>query len=535
MTQRLARSAGLIGIATLSSRVLGLVRDQAQAFFFGTSWQADAFVVATRIPGLLRELFAEGAMSAAFVPTLTRKIAREGTESAWRLGSQVVNGLLLVTGVLVVLAMIFAEPLTRTYAEEFAKIPGKLELTIVLTRINMPFLMLIAVAAACMGMLNAQRRFFIPATSPAMFNLVFIAATVIFVPLFTAMNIQPVMALSIGMLLGGAAQIAVQWPALRREGYRHRWILNTRDPALHEVLILMGPGTIGVAAAQVNLLVNTWLATEVDGAATALRFAFQLMYLPIGIFGVSVATATIPDLARHASDGAHAAMTTTVSWAIRLMLVLSVPAVVGLIVLAGPIIELIFQYGRFTDASTLMTAGALAFYAPGILGYSIVKIASPSFYSLQDARTPVTVSLLTIAVNLALNLWLNSVMGFRGLALGTAISANLNAALLLWLLSRRIGGTDAARIGRTLLKISIASAVMGAAAFYTEGWLRGVLPQAPGDWITLVLVRIARVGGSIAVALAVLAAAAHLLRLEEFRAAMGRVLGRIRTDRSARR
>jgi putative peptidoglycan lipid II flippase len=522
MTERLTKSAGMIGLATLASRVLGLIRDQVQAYFFGTTWMADAFVVATRIPGLLRELFAEGAMSAAFVPTLTRTLTRDGRDAAWRLGSQVVNALLIVTGALVLLAIVFADPLTRLYAENFADVPGKLELTIALTRINMPFLVLIAVAAAFMGMLNALRRFFIPATSPAMFNVVFILATLIFVPIFTLAGWPPVMALSVGMLGGGLAQIVVQWPALRQEGYRHRWILNPRDPVLREVLVLMGPGTLGVAAAQINLLVNTWLATSVDGAATALRFAFQLMYLPIGIFGVSVATAAIPDLARHAANGAHASMTTTVSWAIRLMLVLSLPAIVGLIVLAGPIIELVFERGLFDSASTLMTASALACYAPGILGYSIVKIASPSFYSLREARTPVIVSLITIAVNLALNLWLNSVMSYRGLALGTAIAANVNAALLLVLLSRRIGGIEFGRLARTAWKTAVASAVMGVAAYASQQWLQGLLPEPT------LLHRLVRVVGAIGIALGVLAACAHLLRLEEFGVAMTRVLGRLR-------
>ena len=523
MKERLARSALLIGTATLASRVLGLVRDQAQAIYFGTQWQADAFVVATRIPGLLRDLFAEGAMSAAFVPTLTRTLTRDGKEAAWRLGSQVINGLLVVTGILVLLGIVFADPITRLVAaDEFVQRPGRLDLTTALTRVNMPFLMLIAVAAAFMGMLNALRKFFIPATSPAMFNVVFIVATVIFVPLFSAMGLEPIMALSVGMLGGGIAQIAVQWPALRREGYRHRWILNPKDPVLREVLVLMGPGTLGVAAAQVNLLVNTWLATSVEGAPAALRFAFQLMYLPIGIFGVSVATATIPDLARQATEGAHATMTTTVSWAIRLMIVLSVPAIVGLIVLASPIVELVFQYGAFNATSTAMTAGALIFYAPGILGYSVVKIVSPSFYSLGEARTPVLVSVATIAVNLALNLWLNAVYGFTGLALGTAISANVNAGLLLYLLSRRLGGGDFPRILTTLLKTCVAAAVMGVAAYFTEAWLLAQFAE-PQVWH-----RLLRVGGAIGVALAVLAATAHLLRLEEFGAAMSRVLGRLR-------
>jgi len=522
MSGRLARSAGLIGLATFASRILGLVRDQATAHFFGTSWQADAFVVATRIPTLLRDLFAEGAMSAAFVPTLTRTLEREGRMSAWRLGSQVVNGLLLVTGVLVILGMLFADWLTSSYAAKFAEIPGKLELTIQLTRINMPFLMLIALAAACMGMLNALRRFAIPAVAPATYNVVFIIAILTLYHAFTSLGWEPVTALSVGMLGGGLAQLLIQIPALRAEGYRHQWILNPRDPILREVLVLMGPGTLGVAAAQVNLLVNTWLATPVDGAATALRYAFQLMYLPIGIFGVSVATAAIPELARQAASSSFEDMRRTVSWGIRLMLVLSIPAIVGLMVLARPIVEMIFEHGKFDAASTTMTAGALMFYASGILGYSIVKIVSPGFYSLREARTPVIVSVVTIAINLVLNLWLNSIYSFRGLALGTAIAANVNAIVLMVLLARRIGGGDFARIGRTFLKISIASAAMGAAAYYTEAWLHGVFRE-PQFWFRLI-----RVGGAIGVALGVLAASAHLLRLEEFSAAMARVMGRFR-------
>jgi putative peptidoglycan lipid II flippase len=282
----------------------------------------------------------------------------------------------------------------------------------------------------------------------------------------------------------------------------------------------MGPGTLGVAAAQINLFVNTWLATDVDGAATALRYAFQLIYLPIGIFGVSVATAAIPELARQAADGALAEMTKTVSWGIRLMLVLSIPAIVGLIVLASPIVELIFQHGAFDATSTWMTAGALALYAPGILGYSLVKIVSPSFYSLREARTPVVVSVVTIVLNLGLNLWLNSIYGFKGLALGTAIAANANAGLLLYLLSKRLGGVDFPRILVTFAKTCVAAAVMGVAAYYAEVWLHGIFGQPA------FLHRLIRVGGAIGIALTVLVASAHLLRLEEFSTAMARLLRR---------
>jgi putative peptidoglycan lipid II flippase len=522
MTERLARSAGLIGLATLSSRVLGLIRDVAVAVLFATGMAADAYAVATRFPMLLRDLFAEGAMSAAFVPTFTRYLQREGREAAWRLGSQVVNALLVVTGVLVVAGILFAGPLTELFAGQFdEQAPGKLALTTRLTRVTMPFLLLIAVAAAFMGMLNALKRFFIPASSPALFNVVFILAIAALVPVFSRTGIEPALALAIAMLLGGIVQVAVQWPPLRREGYRHRWVLNPSDPGLRQILFLMGPGSIGVAAAQINLLVNTWLATYDEGAPSALGYAFRLMYMPIGIFGVSVATAAVPDLARYASEGALDRMRTTLSWGLRLMLMLSVPATAGLIVLAGPIVELIFQYGEFGPDSTLMVAGALAFYAPGIVGYSIVKIASPSFYALQDSRTPMVVSLITIGSNLALNLWLHHLMGFTGLALGTGIAANINAGLLLWLLGRRIGGIETRRVLWSLVKITVASIAMAVAAYEVEWWLRELLPGgAP-------LLRAVRVGAAIAGAIGVLAGCAWILRIEEFRQASGRILARL--------
>jgi putative peptidoglycan lipid II flippase len=519
--RRLARSAGLIGLATLASRVLGLVREVVQGFYFATSNAADAFGVATRIPSLLRDLFAEGAMSAAFVPTLSRFHQTAGREAAWRLSSQVINALIVVTGIVVVVSSVFAVPLVGLYAEGFGRYEGKLALTVALARISMPFLTLVAIAAACMGMLNSLRRFFIPAASPALFNLVFILATVVLVPTLASYGTEPVLALSVAMLLGGVAQIAVQWPALRREGYRHEWRLDPRDPGLRAVLFLMGPGTIGVAAAQINLLVNTSLATEEQGAVSALGYAFRLMYMPIGIFGVSVATAAIPDLARQAAGHAYNEMRATLSSGVRLMLMLSVPSAVGLMVLTRPIVELIFDYGAWGTADTDKVAGALLFYAPGVVGYSIVKIAGPSFYSLQDARTPVIVSLVTVASNLGLNLWLNSLMGFRGLALGTALSANVNAGLLLLLLSRRLGGVDGTRLSWSFGKILAASASMGVAAYLAEVSLTWLFSgDAFGD-------RLVRVGGSIATGVAALALAAWVLRIEEFRQAVTRVTGRM--------
>lgn len=521
MTSRLARSAGLISVATLASRLLGVARETVLAAMFGSSAQMDAFNVAFRVPNLLRDLFAEGAMTAAFVPTFTRTLTQKGREEAWRLGSLVINALVLVTGALAVLGIILAEPITRMLAPEFAAVPGKLELTAQLTRVMLPFLPLIAVAAAAMGMLNAFNRFFIPSLSPAMFNVGTIACAFGLAPLMPRYGYEPIMAIAIGTLVGGIGQILLQWPVLRREGFRYRPILSFRNSQLREVFRLMIPGIVGVGAVQINVVVNTYLASgEQPGSVSWLGYAFRLMYLPIGLFGVSIAIASLPDISRHAVAEDLAAIRRTVSRGLRMMLVLNVPATVGLIALAEPIVSLLYERKQFGPADTLATAAALAFYAPGLLGYSAVKIASPTFYSLRDSRTPVIVSVLSVGVNLVLNLALVRVLSFRGLALGTALAALFNAGTLLLLLRRRLGGLEARPIVLAAFKIGLASILMAAAARGVWTWLNVALPGG-GE-----LLRMTRVVAAIAVGLVVLAGSAKLLRVEEFDEALRRLLRR---------
>jgi putative peptidoglycan lipid II flippase len=496
----------------MTSRILGVVREQVLAAYFGAGNAMDAYNVAFRIPNLVRDLFAEGAMSAAFVPNFTRKLTTDGKEAAWRLGNHVINALLVITAVLVVLGILFAEPLVTAFAGEYRAVPGKLELTVLLTRIMLPFLTFVAVAAAVMGMLNSLRHFFIPALSPAMFNVATIICAVTLVPLMPRLGLPAITAIAIGTLVGGIAQLALQWPLLRREGFSYRPTLSWRDEGLQRVLVLMGPGTIGVAATQVNVFVNTVLATtEGTGAVSWLNFAFRLMYLPIGLFGVSIATATLPAVSRHAAAGDTTAVRTTIADGMSLMLMLNVPATVGLLVLASPIVRVIFERGAFTPADTAATAAALQFYALGLLGYSVVRIVSPTFYALGQNRTPVMVSVATVLFNAGLNIMLVRAMGYRGLALGTSIAALFNATLLLVLLRRRLAGLDGGRVVVSMLKIVIASGLMGAAAFGVETWLLAVLP---GNALVLQIVRL---GAAIGAALAVLAAAAYLLRIKEFR------------------
>ncbi len=245
VSRSLARSAGVIGATTLTSRVLGLVREQVMAYFFGASNAVDAFNVAFRIPNLVRDLFAEGAMSAAFVPTFTRTVARDGRDAAWRLGHSVVTAVLIATAIVVVLGIVFADPLVRLLAGDYALVPGKIELTVLLTRTMMPFLMLVATAAVAMGMLNSLDRFFVPALAPAVFNVCSIVTTLALLPVLERLGIPMILAMAIGVLVGGVGQVAIQWPVLRREGYRYRPMLDLKARGLREVLLLMGPGTLG--------------------------------------------------------------------------------------------------------------------------------------------------------------------------------------------------------------------------------------------------------------------------------------------------
>ncbi|MGE0041288.1 MAG: murein biosynthesis integral membrane protein MurJ [Vicinamibacterales bacterium] len=524
---RLARSAGVFGLATMASRVLGLVRDQVLAYYFGAGDANDAFRVAFRVPNLVRDLFAEGAMSAAFIPTFTRCLTQEGKPRAWALANSVINALALVTAVLVLLGVVFAEPLVRLYAADFAAVPGKLELTVFLARIMLPFLTLVAVAAACMGMLNSLGYFFIPALSPAMFNVATVVMAVALIPFAPRLGIDPIVIIALSTLVGGAGQLALQWPPLAREGFRYRPRLDFADKGLHRVLLLMGPGTFGLAATQINVFVNTMLATgEGTGAVSWLDYAFRLMYLPIGLFGVSIATAATPAVARLVATDDRPGVRRTVASSIGLMLALNVPSTLGLIVLGGPIIGLIFQHGSFGPEDTAATAAALQFYALGLVGYSIVRIVTPTFYALHRSRIPVAASAMAVVLNVVLNVTLVRVMGYRGLALGTSITALVNAAVQLALLRRELGGVEGAKIVASFARILAAALPMAVTAWGVEQWLHTVLPGSG------VAVQAVRVGLAIAAAIGVLTGAAHVFGVRELAEARALVLGRLRRMRS---
>jgi len=517
--EQLVRAAGVIGIATMTSRILGLVRDQVLAYFFGAGDAMDAFRIASRLPSVLRDLFAEGALSAALVPTFSRSLASGDRAAAWRLASNVINVLLLIAGAIVVAGIAFAEPLVELYASGFGDVPGKIALTIRLTRLMFPFLAMVTTAAVMMAMLNALHRFFVPALSPAMFNVATILCAVLAVPLGPPLGIEPITAIAAGTLIGGLAQILLQWPVLRREGFRYQAVLDLHDPWLREIGRLMVPGVAGLAAVQINLFVNSWLASGLGtGAVSWLDYAFRLMYMPIGLFGISIATASLPTISGHAANRNDPGLRQAVSSGLRMMLMLNVPATLGLLVLATPIVRLIFERGRFTSADTAATAAALVCYTPGLMGYSAVKLISPSFYALGNSRVPVIASAVSIVFNITLNLVLVRSLGHRGLALGTAAGALLNAGVLLVMLRMRLGGLDGRRLLTAAVKISLASIAMALAAYYAEQALH--VPFA-GDALRAQAVRVL---GAIVIGIGVLAAFAHLLRIEEFAQMRRRVL-----------
>jgi putative peptidoglycan lipid II flippase len=520
---RLARSAGVFGLATITSRVLGLVREQVMAYYFGAQDAADAFRVASRLPNLVRDLFAEGAMSAAFIPTFTRQLTLHGRERSWRLANSVINALLIVTGVIVVLGIIFAAPLVRLYAPDFSDVPGKMELTIYLARIVFPFLTMVAVAAVLMGMLNSLGHFFVPALSPAMFNVAGILIALTLIPFAPALGVQPITIIAIGTLVGGLGQLAIQWPPLRQEGFRYQPVLDVKDEGLRRALLLMGPGTLGMAATQINVFVNTQLATgQGTGAVSWLDYSFRLMYLPIGLFGVSIATAATPAISRMVAERDFVRIRSTLANALGLMLFLNLPATVGLIVLARPIVAVIFERGQFTAADTIATAAALQLYAIGLVGYSIVRIISPTFYALGRSRVPVIVSAGSVIVNIVLNVTLVREFGYRGLALGTSITAILNASLQLFLLRREIQSLNGSRIAASFARVVVASAVMGAVTWGAHSTMVDVLPGAT------LLAQVSRLLVTIGISLVTLVAMAQLLRIQEYGEARDLVVGRLK-------
>jgi len=524
-----ARNAGVISLAVTASRVLGLVRDQVFAVLFGAGLQYDAFLTAFRIPNLLRDLFAEGALSAAFVTTFTQVQQSKGAEEAFRLSNRVATALVLVLSLTCVLGWIFAPSIVYWLAPGFYDVPGKAELTVHLTRIMMPFLLLIALAAKAMGILNARNKFAIPAIAPVFFNLgsivggLFLGFTV-----GPSLGLSPIAGMAFGTLVGGFLQFAVQWPSLRRAGFRYRPMFDLNDPGVRQIMRLMGPAIIGTAAVQINVFVNTNFASEIVDPATGavlngpvswLSYAFRFMQFPIGVFGVAIATAALPPLSRSTSNPDYVEFRQTLAHSLALVFLLCIPSAVGLAVLGRPIVALVFEHGKFTSLDTVQTANALAAYSLGLAGYAAVKVLSPAFYALNDARTPMLISIGSIVVNFVMNSLLVGPFGHVGLAFSTSTVALVNFLLLAVFMRRRLGRLGGRRLATTVLRVAVASCAMAVGAWFASELL---------SWLPLrgLGLHLLQVIAALALAAVIFYAGCRLLGVEELDDAVNALGGR---------
>jgi putative peptidoglycan lipid II flippase len=481
-------ATGIIAAGTFLSRILGLVREQVFAYFFGAGAATDAFQIAFRIPNLLRDLFAEGAMSSALVPTYTKVRKAEGEARGWDLVSNVITTLFLVLTVVALLGVLLADPLVSLFAPAYKETPGKHEMTVAMTQMLWPFLPLVVLAAVWMGILNARERYATPALAPSVFNLASIAAAFTICPLLAHYaGWPPIYGMAIGAVLGGLGQWLVQVPALRREGFRYRFRLQPKDPALRKMVLLMGAGTFGLAATQINILVNSILASgQGDGAVSWLNFAFRLMQFPIGVFGVAISTANLTKVARESADGDYTAVSKSVGDALRMVMVLTVPSALGLGILGMPIISVIYERGEFSAQDTYATSMALAGYSLGLVAYSAIKVLVPVLYSLGKAKLAIWSSGFSVLLNVGLCLALVGRFGFVGLAFATSLAAILNSLILLFLLQRQLKQIDFKNLGRCLVGTVGASLFMAIIVYVLQGFV-GIVPFRPipltGAWV----------------------------------------------------
>lgn len=480
----MAGAALLLSLATLLSRVLGLLREQVFAALLGAGFFGDAFTIAFRLPNLLRDLFAEGALSAAFQPAFQAARKSEGFAAAQKLANLVATCLFVVVSLVVLLGVIFAPEMVAQWADGFALIPGKAELTVLLTRIMMPFLLLVSLAALAMGMLNAEGRFTPPALAPALFNLATVVTGLGLWLFGIGRSRGAATAWAVATLCGGALQLGLQLVPLYRSGYRFRPVIDFRDRRLHGVLKAMAPATIGLMATQVNIYISSRFASAEEGAASWLYYAFRLMQLPIGMFGVAVGTVALQRAADTASEAdlktALDGVRETLRRGLRLVAFYSLPTAVAFFVLAEPIIGVIYQRGAFKAADTQATAVALKYYCLGLLFYAAVKVVVPVYYALKLARVAVLATIATVLASLLFNITLHPHYGYRALALSTSVGAAVNLLVLLLEFRRRYGGLFPPAVMLALLRMAVASAVMGLVLWTLAPLILGPAAHAAG-------------------------------------------------------
>jgi putative peptidoglycan lipid II flippase len=470
---KVAKAAGIVGTATLASRIMGYIRDMVMSWAFGTGLAADAFYVAYRIPNLLRELLAEGSMSAAFIPVFTETLTKESRGSAHHLANVVFARLLVILVVLSGLGIIFAPYVVNVVAWGWAYKAehDKYILGVLLTRTMFPYLLFIGLAALAMGMLNSLRQFLTPALSPVMLNIMVISAVLI----STHFMSEPILGVAVGVVLGGICQFLIQVPALQRQGMMIRPQFKPTHPGVRKIGMLAVPVFVSSSVSQINNFIGTIFASFLaTGSITYLFYGMRFIHFPLGIFGVAIATAVLPTMSEQAARRETMEFRETLSLGLRLVFFIMFPAMAGLIMLRVPIVRLLLEHGRFDRLSTQGVAEAMLFYAMGLWAFAGVRLVSQAFYALQDTKTPVKIAVIALLTNILLSAifitWTKLEHG--GLALANSLAAALNIGLLTVQLRKKIGRMDGQRILRSLLKIIPASVAMG-----VIGWWVSMQPE----------------------------------------------------------
>ena len=503
--QGVTRAAGIVSIAVMGSRILGLAREAAIAYYFRSNLSGDAFYLAFRIPNFLRDLFGEGILSKAFITTFLATEAEDGEEAAWNLANRVFNLTFLVLMGITVLGMAFAPAIVDVLArEDFNEglsatghygFDTKVELTIYLTQLMFPYLLFVSLAAIAMGLLNSKSRFGIPACASSFFNVSSLVVGISGYYLCPLAGIHPVSGMAMGVFIGGIAQFLIQVPSMYSVGFRYRPLLSLRDPRVLQVIHLVGPAVLGVAAVQVNQFTNTFFITSGSAWLTWISRAYRVVHLPIGIFGVAISTVALPQLAKFATTGETENFRNSLSYALRLMFTLTVPAAVGLMVLSAPICRILYEHGETGTLDTIGTAGVLFVYAFGLCGFSTLKIVTDGFYAYKDIRAPVIVSICAVILNICLNylfIYRELFLDPRAVVFSTVLTVTLNCAVLLLLLRRKVGRLGLRAFVPLTFKILISSAVMGFVCWLTNGtiesdWLgtEGIGPRLVGVFVPI--------------------------------------------------
>jgi len=492
-----------------------VVRESVFAYLFGAGFATDAFNVAFRIPNFLRDLFAESALSAAFVPAFVESLRNQDRERTWRFASNMLSALALVTAVLSLAGVLAAPAIVRLIALGFAAEPAKLALTAALTRIMFPFLFFVALAAWAMGVLNACGSFFVPATAPAAFNVFSVLVPVLTFGLFRARGLDPIHGMAWGVLAGALAQFAVQVPSLVRRGFRYRAVLDFRSTELVRVFRRWLPMVFGFATWQVNFLINTFLLTFLpEGSVTWVNYAYRIQHLPAGLFGAAIGSVALAEYSHGVAGADRGAMQDRFRHALSLVSMLTLPAAVLLIVLAVPVTRLVYEHGAFGPADTACTAQALALYCLGIWAAAATRNVAAGFYATGDTRTPALVALGVVGANIALNLVLMRVIGFRSFPLAASVTQAGNFTLLLLILRSRHPGLGIGRLARQTGLTLLAALAAGGAARLAAAGGQMLLPSRH------VMVELLQLVGAGGLGLVVYYSVARLLGLAE----LGRVL-----------